>query len=85
VFLQVGPKVADCICLFSLDKIGAVPVDTHVWQIAQPYMPHLRGKTLTPKIYHEIGEFYRKLHGDYAGWAHSVCTGCVAFVAMYSR
>jgi len=27
----VGPKVADCVCLFALDKTGAIPVDTHVW------------------------------------------------------
>ncbi|KAJ1733913.1 8-oxoguanine glycosylase ogg1 [Coemansia sp. Benny D160-2] len=34
-FSGVGPKVADCICLTSLDKIDAVPVDTHIWQIAK--------------------------------------------------
>ncbi|XP_048497007.1 N-glycosylase/DNA lyase OGG1 isoform X2 [Beta vulgaris subsp. vulgaris] len=28
----VGPKVASCVALFSLDQHHAVPVDTHVWQ-----------------------------------------------------
>uniref|UniRef100_A0A2N9F129 DNA-(apurinic or apyrimidinic site) lyase n=1 Tax=Fagus sylvatica TaxID=28930 RepID=A0A2N9F129_FAGSY len=28
----VGPKVAACIALFSLDQHHAIPVDTHVWQ-----------------------------------------------------
>lgn len=37
---QVGPKVADCICLMSLDKTGAIPVDTHVWSIAQVCCAH---------------------------------------------
>lgn len=32
----VGSKVADCVCLFALDKRGAIPVDTHVWQIVTP-------------------------------------------------
>jgi N-glycosylase/DNA lyase len=33
--MGVGNKVADCIALFSLDCPGSVPVDTHVFQIAQ--------------------------------------------------
>ena len=31
-------SVADCVCLMSLDKNGAVPVDTHVLQIARKYL-----------------------------------------------
>ncbi|XP_064649372.1 N-glycosylase/DNA lyase-like isoform X2 [Lineus longissimus] len=71
-----GPTnaVADCVCLMSLDKTGAIPVDTHVWQIAmREYMPKLsKAKSLTDTIYKEIGDFFRDLWGDYAGWAHSV-------------
>lgn len=26
----IGPKIADCVCLFSLDKPEAFPVDTHI-------------------------------------------------------
>ena len=29
----VGPKVAACIALFSLDQHHAIPVDTHVWRV----------------------------------------------------
>ncbi|PIK57841.1 putative mucin-19-like [Apostichopus japonicus] len=66
--------VADCVCLFSLDKTGAIPVDTHVWQIAsRDYMPELKTKkSLTDKIYKETGDYFRELFGEYAGWAHSV-------------
>ncbi|NXS14409.1 OGG1 lyase, partial [Neodrepanis coruscans] len=53
----VGAKVADCVCLLSLDKAEAVPVDTHVWQIArQRYGVALGGRSLTPRTYQEIGE-----------------------------
>lgn len=57
IFLQLF-QVADCVCLMSLDKPGAIPVDTHVWQIAaREYLPHLRkNKSLTDKIYQEIGK-----------------------------
>ncbi|CAL1530552.1 unnamed protein product [Lymnaea stagnalis] len=70
----VGAKVADCVCLMSLDKPEALPVDTHVWQITmRHYMAKLQTtKSLTPKLYNEIGDFYRELWGPYAGWAHSV-------------
>ncbi|KAA8893467.1 DNA glycosylase [Sphaerosporella brunnea] len=70
----VGPKVADCVCLMSLDKTGAVPVDTHVLQIAQrDYgFGKTKNKTLTKATYDAIGEHFRKLWGDEAGWAHSV-------------
>lgn len=70
----VGAKVADCICLMSLDKYEAIPVDTHIWQVTvKDYLPHLKtAKTLTPKIYKEIGDFYRKRFGEYAGWANTI-------------
>ncbi|XP_076859299.1 N-glycosylase/DNA lyase [Brachyhypopomus gauderio] len=71
----VGLKVADCVCLMSLDKSEAVPVDTHVWQIAKRDYSCAAGsgkKTLTDKVYQEIGDFFRGIWGSYAGWAHSV-------------
>ena len=49
-------------------------MDTHMFQIAaNKYLPHLKNyKTVTDKIYKEIGGHFRGLYGDYAGWAHSV-------------
>ena len=69
----IGPKVADCILLMSLDQPGAVPVDTHMFNIAKQYLPHLnKTKTVTDKVYAEIGDHFRSLYGGHAGWAHSV-------------
>lgn len=79
-FLGVGPKVADCVCLFSLDKHDTVPVDTHVWQIAQrDYGVAKSAKTMTPKAYAQVQDFFREKWGPYAGWAH-----CVLFAAQLS-
>ncbi|PUU82496.1 DNA glycosylase [Tuber borchii] len=70
----VGPKVADCVCLMSLDKTEAVPVDTHVWQIVQRDYGFGRGKhkSLTKATYEAIGDHFRKLWGQEAGWAQTV-------------
>lgn len=70
----IGPKVADCICLMSLGHLQSIPVDTHVYQIARKfYMSHLpKRKTVTSKIYKDIGDYFRELYGPFAGWAHTV-------------
>lgn len=33
----VGPKVASCVCLMSLDKHNAVPIDTHMFQVSSGF------------------------------------------------
>ena len=67
----VGEKIADCVCLFSLDKDEAIPVDTHIRRIVQ--QTYLRGmpvtKSLTRADYARIGDFLRERFGRMAGWA----------------
>ncbi|KAJ2696423.1 8-oxoguanine glycosylase ogg1 [Coemansia sp. IMI 209128] len=65
----VGPKVADCVLLMSLDKANAVPVDTHIWQVAQKrYVGRLvgskndlEGMQLPPDKQEQIQELARQL------------------------
>ncbi|KAH7328851.1 DNA glycosylase [Stachybotrys elegans] len=70
----VGPKVADCVCLMGLGWGESVPVDTHVWQIAQRdyKMGKTKSKTFNKAMYDAVGDHFRELWGPYAGWAHSV-------------
>ncbi|KAL4818381.1 DNA glycosylase [Aspergillus spinulosporus] len=70
----VGPKVADCVALMGLGWGESVPVDTHVWQIAQRDYKFGKGshKSLTKATYDAVGNHFRKLWGKEAGWAHSV-------------
>ncbi|KAK8162800.1 DNA glycosylase [Phyllosticta citrichinensis] len=70
----VGPKVADCVCLMGLGWGEAVPVDTHVWQIAQRDYKFGKGKhsSLTKATYDAVANKFRGLWGKEAGWAHSV-------------
>jgi N-glycosylase/DNA lyase len=77
-FPGIGRKVADCIALFSLDQLDSIPVDTHVWQIAQKYYKaklnpaFQKHKSLTDNVYADIGDMFRNMYGLYSGWAHSV-------------
>ncbi|CAN6880686.1 unnamed protein product [Brassica oleracea] len=69
----VGPKVAACIALFSLDQHSAIPVDTHVWQIATRYLvPDLAGAKLTLKLCSRVAEAFVSKYGEYAGWAQTL-------------
>ena len=66
----VGEKIADCVCLFSLDKDGAIPVDTHIRQIVMRTNSSLLStQSLTPAAYAQIGDLLRTRYGPYAGWA----------------
>jgi len=72
-FTGIGKKVADCICLMSLDKLDAVPIDTHIRQIAaKDYQFLTKNKTLTDKDYRELGIFFRGKWGEHAGWAQTI-------------
>jgi N-glycosylase/DNA lyase len=66
----IGPKIADCVCLFGLGHDAAVPVDTHVWQLARELFPgQIATRTLTPSTYDGVRAAYRACYGDRAGWA----------------
>jgi N-glycosylase/DNA lyase len=66
----VGPKIADCACLFGLGFDEAVPVDTHVWGIARDLFPdEVPTRTLTPGTYQSVLDAYRRRFGGAAGWA----------------
>jgi len=75
----VGPKVADCILLFSLEKTEAFPVDVWIKRvIINHYSDHF-SKSFISKIsqsrsiscleYTKINEFGRSYFGEHAGYA----------------
>uniref|UniRef100_A0A182N4Y3 N-glycosylase/DNA lyase n=1 Tax=Anopheles dirus TaxID=7168 RepID=A0A182N4Y3_9DIPT len=69
----IGPKVADCICLMSLGHLQAIPVDTHVFQLAKHYLPALaKTQNVTDRLYVTVADKFRDIYGTYAGWAQTV-------------
>lgn len=74
IFCCIFLKVADCICLLSLNHLEAIPVDVHVFRIATTYyLPHLKNmKSVTDRIYKQIGDHFRSLFEKYAGCPHCV-------------
>ncbi|MGI8923531.1 MAG: hypothetical protein ACR2HJ_05735 [Fimbriimonadales bacterium] len=66
----VGPKLADCVCLFGLHHPQAVPLDVHLWRAATDlYFPAWSGKPLTGPRYRSAGNEFRRRFGNNAGWA----------------
>ena len=75
----VGHKVADCVLLFSLEKLEAFPIDVWMKRAAtRLYASHfdpsfinrVTGKgSITPKEYATIAQFGREYFGTYAGYA----------------
>jgi len=66
----IGPKIADCVCLFGLRFDEAVPVDTHIWALARElFGPVISARTLTPAAYRLVSRLYREKFGPFAGWA----------------
>lgn len=60
----VGEKVADCVLLFSLDKLEAFPIDRWVRRVMEE--SYLDGKKLT---YPKLREWALQFFGPYAGYA----------------
>ena len=68
----VGNKVADCILLFSLEKLEAFPLDRWMIRILAKYYPQifeLTTKSITDKQYSLLHEKITKYFGPYCGYA----------------
>ena len=66
----VGNKVADCIMLFSLDKLEAFPLDIWTIRILQKYQKfEFDTKTITDKQYEKLHKKIINHFGPYAGYS----------------
>ncbi|MFB5610542.1 MAG: DNA-3-methyladenine glycosylase 2 [Nitrosopumilaceae archaeon] len=68
----IGNKVADCILLFSLDKLDAFPIDTWILKILEKYYSDkfkIEGKSFTEKKYRQFHEKIVNHFGPYAGYS----------------
>jgi N-glycosylase/DNA lyase len=67
----IGNKVADCILLFSLEKLDAFPLDRWIIRSLQQYYVKrflFGGKTLTDKKYQQLHQGLVNYFGPYAGY-----------------
>ena len=68
----IGNKVADCIMLFSLNKLEAFPLDTWIIKILEKYYSNefkIETKTITKKQYDMLHEKIVNYFGPYCGYA----------------
>jgi N-glycosylase/DNA lyase len=66
-FVGVGQKVADCVCLFALDHLEAIPLDTWIRTAIEEYFPDCdRGN------YDDTSRaLRRRFGGEYAGYVQT--------------
>jgi len=81
LLLGVGPKVADCVLLFSCDKLEAFPIDVWVARALSKFYPQLLARTtarrlasvatrsLSGGLYESISSAAMAHFGDYGGYA----------------
>jgi N-glycosylase/DNA lyase len=71
--LGIGNKIADCIMLFSLDKMESFPIDRWTQRILLKYykkvFTNITEKPMTAKKYEKLHEEIVKYFGPYAGYA----------------
>lgn len=74
----IGPKIADCIALFSLGRFDAFPVDTHVRQyLAEWFGIQRASMSLTEKNYLRLQDEVRTiLRPELAGYAGHLLFHC---------
>ena len=68
----IGNKVADCIMLFSLNKLEAFPLDTWIIKILEKYYSNefkIETKTITTNQYDMLHEKIVNYFGPYCGYA----------------
>jgi len=69
----IGNKVADCILLFSLDKLESFPLDRWTQRILEKYYSRvfddIQIKSLTEKKYSMLHEKIVEYFGPYAGYS----------------
>ena len=68
----IGNKVADCILLFSLEKLESFPIDRWILRVLEKNYAdkfRLNGKSLTEKKYDEMHEQIIDHFGPYAGYS----------------
>ncbi|NPA80400.1 MAG: hypothetical protein GXO29_05060 [Thermotogae bacterium] len=64
----VGNKIADCVLAYGVGDGRAVPIDTHILKVSGRFYG-FPVRSLTPKTYDALGDFYRGRYGEYAALA----------------
>lgn len=75
-------------CLMSLDKSEAVPIDTHVWQIAKRDYNFASGKaqkSITDKLHRDIGWFLFSSYVAFYACLHSSKPRIMLFVIFFTQ